>query len=350
MKMLLPGIGIFFLLLVLGLAWCAYPWSLNEHVQHPEIVTLEPKQMVHLEEEPWVLKILTWNTSYFYGEGSEGVNYRARDRAYFEQRLKETAVRLKEWDADVVFLQEIDFEAARTFGVNQARWLAEEAGYPYVAEAVSWEANYIPFPYLPFSQHFGSMRSGGAILSRYQLSDHKVSLLTKPQANPWWYNLFYPHRYFQEVNIHVGSKTFKLINLHLEAFSKVDRLEEAKLLKEKIINEKIDFIAGDFNTTPEIAVVKSKFPNGDDYEGDKSHSIILSSGLLEVVPDDIYAASESTYFTFPSGKPDRRLDYIFYRPGLKMMKAEVLSSGLSDHLPLRASFQVGTPKVNPYSL
>ncbi len=32
-----------------------------------------------------------------------------------------------------------------------------------------------------------------------------------------------------------------------------------------------------------------------------------------------------------------------------MMKAEVLTSALSDHLPLRADFQIDSPKFNPYS-
>jgi len=74
------------------------------------------------------------------------------------------------------------------------------------------------------------------------------------------------------------------------------------------------------------------------------------SGLDEVIPMDIYDNSEKDYFTFPSSRPDRRLDYIFYQRGLKLMKAEVLTSTLSDHLPVRAIFQIDSPRINPYSL
>jgi endonuclease/exonuclease/phosphatase family metal-dependent hydrolase len=100
---------------------------------------------------------------------------------------------------------------------------------------------------------------------------------------------------------------------------------------------------------PASAAKRSKFFNDDNYENDQSFELMMGSGLQEVVPDEIYAKDESLFFTFPAWAPDRRLDYIFYKTGLKMMKAEVLPSALSDHLPLRASFQIDSPRINPYS-
>ena len=72
------------------------------------------------------------------------------------------------------------------------------------------------------------------------------------------------------------------------------------------------------------------------------------SGMEEVIPEEIYGKDEPRFFTFPSWKPDRRLDYIYFKKGLKMMRAEVLPSALSDHLPLKASFQISGPNFNPY--
>jgi len=193
------------------------------------------------------------------------------------------------------------------------------------------------------------MLSGGAILSRYPLSDHEVTLLNKPASSPWWYNLFYLHRYFQKVTVEVGNKKFNVINLHLEAFDKDNRMDQIRDLVQKIKDEDIDFVAGDFNMLPTSAAKRSKFFNDDDYENDQSFDLMTESGLLEVVPDEIYVKDESLFFTFPAWAPDRRLDYIFYKTGHKMMKAEVLPSALSDHLPLRASFQIDSPRINPYS-
>lgn len=348
---LMIGIPLFLIVLIVGtLAWFAHPWSLGGKEVTPEVVVIEPDEMVSGEEEPSVIKLLTWNLGFLYGEGSEGMGYETRDRAYYEERLNELVKQIKEWRPDIICFQEIDFDSARSQGLNQAQYLAQKAGYPYIAEAASWEANYIPFPYWPIRNNFGRMKSGGAILSRYPLSSHKVMLLPKPQSNPWWYNLFYLHRFFQEVQVEVGSKRIKLVNLHLEAFDKLDRKEQINKLVSYLQKDKVDIAAGDYNMLPMSAAKKTKFENGDDYENDPGHELMQKSGLMEVIPDDIYAQSEATYFTFPSWKPDRRLDYIFYRPELKMMKAEVLPSALSDHLPLRATFQIGSPKVNPYSL
>ncbi len=349
MKMLL----ITTLILVAGiiglLSWASYPWSLGKSVQIRPIIDVEPQDMLDVEEHPSVIKLLTFNLGFVYGEGSEGPGYETKDKDYFIKRLDVLSEELKNWGADIVFLQEIDFSSSRSASINQAEYLAKRAGYPYVAEAVSWDANYIPFPYWPLNRNFGRMLSGGAILSRYPLTNHEVTLLDKPSSSPWWYNLFYLHRYFQKVSVAIGNKKFSVLNLHLEAFDKENRMNQIKELVQKIKTENIDFVAGDFNMLPTSAVKRSKFFNDDDYENDQSFELMLESGLLEVVPEEIYVKDESLFFTFPAWAPDRRLDYIFYKTGLKMMKAEVLPQAFSDHLPLRASFQIDSPRINPYS-
>ncbi len=344
--------GVFFIMAVVligFLAWSSYPWSLSESLHPGEIHAVETQDMMEIPESPSVIKILTFNIGYLYGQGSEGPGYVHRERSYYEERLKKIASEIKAWDADLVFLQEIDFEASRSAGINQADTIARICGYPFVAEAVSWDANYIPFPYWPIKNNFGKMRSGGAILSRYPLSDHEVILLKKPDSNPWWYNLFYLHRYLQKATVSIGDKKFRLINLHLEAFDKVNRMEQVRKLTEVIKNHGTDIVAGDFNMLPRNASKKSKFYNDDDYENDSSFQMMTASGLFEVIPEEIYEKDESTYFTFPAWEPDRRLDFIWFKQDLKMMKAEVLPSASSDHLPLRASFQIDGPRFNPYS-
>lgn len=335
---------------IIGLfAYASYPWSISEVKFTPETRSVETEEMIEPEEHPSVIKILTFNIGFLYGRGSEGPGYEFREKDYFEKALTKISSEIKEWGPDIVCLQEIDFNASRSHNIDQAEFIAKKAGYPYVAEAVSWESNYIPFPYWPIKNNFGRMKSGGAVLSRYPLSNHEVTLLAKPMANPWWYNLFYLHRYFQRVTITIGEKKFNLINLHLEAFDKVDRKLQTEKLAEKVKAENIDIVAGDFNALPPSASKRTKFYNEDDYAGDESYQAMAKSMLHEVIPDEIYAKEENLYFTFPAWAPDRRLDYIWYKPDLKMMKAEVLPSASSDHLPLRASFQIDGPRFNPYS-
>lgn len=345
--MIFLGLAVFFVGLI---AWMCWPWSLNQHKVTGTVTVVEPKVGFEmLEESPSVIKILTWNIGFLYGQGSEGPGYLPRTKEFFQERLQGMVNQIREWDADIICLQEIDFDSHRSGGFTQAEYVAINAGYPYVAEGVSWEANYIPFPYWPPSRHFGRMRSGGAILSRFPIKSHELEILGKPNSNPWWYNLFYLHRYFQKVVIDVGGKNYTVVNLHLEAFDKVDRSGQAQLLVKKLKAENIDFAAGDYNMVPDVAAKKRKYPESeDDYEGDATYGIMKNSGYEEVIPESIYAKEEARFFTFPAWAPNRRLDYIFFKKGLKMMRAEVLPSALSDHLPLRASFQLSGPKFNPY--
>jgi endonuclease/exonuclease/phosphatase family metal-dependent hydrolase len=349
MKLLLIGLAIAALSLFLFLGWASYPWSLTSKSRSEQIIRIEPEGNVGNEDHPAVIKVQTWNIGYLFGLGSEGPGYEARSKDFYQKKLDELVAEIKASAPDVLCLQEVDFQSDRSQSINQARYLAQKAAYPYVAEAVSWEANYIPFPYWPFSRHFGRMRSGGAILSKYPITDHQVHLLDKPLSQPWWYNLFYLHRYVQKVTIEFGEKKISLINLHLEAFDKEDRRQQLAQLAARVKDEKVQFVAGDFNMVPSSATKKSRFLDStDDYENDPSYEVMKKSGLSEVIPDSIYTLNESAYFTFPSNRPDRRLDYIFFDPRLKMIKAEVLPSALSDHLPLQASIQIGNPVFNPY--
>lgn len=349
MKVMLLIVGGLLLSVVLLIAWASAPWSLSAQKIQGEMITVEPDSMMDVDERPSVIKIMTWNISWLYGAGSEGPGYEYRQKEIFDEKMKTLIQEIKLHSPDVLCLQEIDFHSHRTHNINQATVLAKATGYPYVAIAPSWVSNYIPFPSWPMSRNFGSMNSGGAILSRYPILSQEVTLLKKPLANPWWYNIFYLHRYFQKVVIEFGDKKFKLLNLHLEAFDKEDRKSQIQELVSVVKGEQLDFVAGDFNMLPKNATKRSKFFNADEYENDPSADLMQTSGLLEVIPDQIYDKNESLYFTFPAWKPDRRLDYIFYRSGLKMMKAEIFTSALSDHLPLKATFQIDSPRFNPYS-
>lgn len=349
MRMIFGTILVLIFLVISFLAWSSYPWSLNTVTIQSGVLNIEPEMMVDVEETPSVIKIVTYNIGFLYGKGSEGSGYEHRDFSYYEKSLLKISNEMIQWDPDIVFLQEVDFDSSRSHYINQAKFIATKAGYPFVAEAISWDANYIPFPYFPVKNNFGKMSSGGAILSKYPLSDHQFTLLEKPHSQPWWYNLFYLHRYFQKVAVTIGDKKFNLINLHLEAFDKANRKGQIEFLLKEIKNAKIDFIAGDFNMVPSSALKKSKFFNSDDYENDSSYELMKESTLLEVIPEEIYAKDEARFFTFPAWTPDRRLDYIWYHSSLKMMKAEVLPSASSDHLPLKATFQINGPRFNPYS-
>ena len=84
------------------------------------------------------------------------------------------------------------------------------------------------------------------------------------------------------------------------------------------------------------------------------HTPIIIGGDLNESPDGLTVAQLSSRWrladpannvaTYPAWSPNRKLDYLLYRPAESMRIISVAAgsySGVSDHLPLRAEMEIG---------
>ena len=315
-----------FLTLLVGSLFLWSAGSLNSGPLQPRsFSTLERSKVLNR------LTVLTWNTSYFYGTGSEGPGYKTRSQGDYQSRLNQAILLVKELNADLIFLQEVDFHSKRSYYVNQARQMAEELGYHWI-ELSSWNNRYVPFPYWPFSNQFKRVDNGGAILSRFPLKKIEGFLFDHPRSKPWWYNHFYPYRYMMSAEISLGNRRrLRVINTHLEAFDQKARLKQIEKIVKYLRSLPGPYLlAGDFNMLPVGSDKDHGFINypDDDYRGDKSFSVLTEP--LGISP-------QSLEKTFPSDHPDRKLDYIF--TSVKASDCRVVKTTLSDHLPLLCEFK-----------
>jgi endonuclease/exonuclease/phosphatase family metal-dependent hydrolase len=293
------------------------------------------------------LRVLVWNIAWGYGEGSAGGGAR-KPATHFEQSMARLGEVVAASGADVVLLQEVDFDATRSGRTDQAEAIARAAGLPYIARAVSWRANWIPFPYWPPSEHFGRMNSGGAVLSRYPLTSNRVTLLPKPKANAFHYNLFYLFRYLQEVAVEHPAGRIDVANVHLEAFDVTNRMRQARQLARDLQVTPATVLAGDFNTVPPEAARKAGFVDEPEisFEGDDTLTRVRAiDGLSEVFPPDTYRADPDALYTFPAGTPSRKLDHALVGGALSVEMARVVHEAgeVSDHLPLFIVVTVASP-------
>lgn len=288
------------------------------------------------------LRVMSWNIAYAYGINSDNQNYHPLPVKTIQGHLRQIATVIRKYNPDIVFLQEVDFDASRTYHINELAELSQMTGLEYAAPAVVWKANYVPYPYWPIKNQFGEINSGGAVLSRYPIESNKVIRLPKPSSNPFWYNMFYLFRFNQVVKVAIRGAEVTFINNHLEAYDIDNRIQQAYQLKDLVTNNNdqgpIAVLGGDFNTVPYNAKKKSHFADGtnDDYNGDTSLNIIMSiKGFREMVPLADYYKDEKKYFTFPSYSPDRRLDYLFVNDKYPILDYGVIRAGTpSDHLPV----------------
>lgn len=288
------------------------------------------------------ITVVTWNIAWGYGWGSEGSD-KARPKEHFERSVERLGEVLAGLGADLVLLQEIDFDSTRSHRVDQAERIARRAGLPFVARAPSWRAAWVPFPYWPPSEHFGHMASGGAVLSRFPVRSNTVELLPKPEANAFWYNLFYLFRYIERVEVELPGVKVPIVNVHLEAFNTENRVAQAKLLAESLAGEagggSLLLFGGDLNAVPPEQPVKTGYADepGTSHEGDHTLDVLRAvPGLSDSVAPAVFAASPERFFTFPSHAPSRKLDYLFTGSGWEVLEARVghEAGEVSDHLPI----------------
>ena len=259
------------------------------------------------------LKIVTYNIGYAFGLYNNQGSLLSKKEIL--QNLEEIAHTLKQTDADIIFLQEVDFDAHRTHSINQLEWLQSKLIIPYVASTTTWNKKYIPWPFWPPKNHFGKLISGQAVLSRFPLSKQSIHRFKKPSNNSFWYNWFYIDRIVQEIVVTINNQNYLLYHAHLEAFDKPTREKQIEWLSSSVIKnaDKTLFIAGDFNT---------------DNLSHFSQATTFNPSL------------DNTSFTFPSSQAVKKLDYIFYTPQLLRKNAHTIKSIGSDHLPVMASFSL----------
>ena len=125
-----------------------------------------------------------------------------------------------------------------------------------------------------------------------------------------------------------------MIGLHLEARGETVRVKEvadvdrvAKRMAHPLI------VAGDLNTTPPLAPLSNTDSNGKN----AFEELIKTTGLSY---SPALAPTEQE-LTFPALGPKTTIDWIlFAEPSLFLIDQEVISTQLSDHLPVVAEFRV----------
>lgn len=267
------------------------------------------------------LKIVTYNIG--YGSGDKNNKNVELTRDDMMVHLAHMVTDLKILNPDIIFLQEVDFNSTRSFGINQLAYLAKNLGLAHAAYAVTWNKKYVPWPYWPPSVHFGRMLSGQAVLSAFPIVSQFVRVLPRP-PHPFWYDWFYLERVAQKVKVKIVDQKVTVWNLHLEAFHKATRYSQATLVTSLVNQDKEKgaiIVAGDFNDPQRRVKSKNAFNR-------------LTKKTRFVADREINSA-----FTWPSWAPEKKLDHVLLSPGLKFIQAGTLQSNASDHLPVWAEIE-----------
>ena len=301
-----------------------YLWASSPNLSPEEYATIYGPGDRNVPGPTQKFSILTYNIGYLSGMTNNLPL--EKPKSLFDGNLKLVLEKLKGIDADFLALQEIDYDSDRSYNVDQHEEI-ERLGYPYSAKSINWDKRYVPFPYYPFSMHFGKIISGQSVISKYPILEQQRIELERNQGNPFYYDSFYLDRLAQVTKVRVAGHNLVIINVHLEAFdqeTRIRQIEKLRTLYGSYCNKMPTIMLGDFNS---------------DIRYDKAGISLLT----EMIRTGNAAFSTGHIEnTFSSRQPTERLDYIFYNTEyISEVSARVATefAEASDHLPVLLTFE-----------
>ena len=267
----------------------------------------------HTPELP--LRIACYNIA--HGRGVAPSNWAGGNRVERIDRLDQIATLLRRIDADVVILNEVDFDSSWSYSVNQARYLAEEAGYPHWTEQRN----------LDFRVLMWTWRFGNAVLSRFPIMDAQVADLP---GYATWETILAGKKRGTVCDIILGDQAVRVIGAHLSHRSEPLRVKSATVLVQIAAESRLPtIVAGDLNSTP------PGFPNSvADSNGNNAIEVFDNSGRFQRSPtNQLLTDNDLTYL---SVEPRSVIDWILIPHNWHFLQYSVELSRLSDHRPVYA--------------
>jgi endonuclease/exonuclease/phosphatase family metal-dependent hydrolase len=324
MKRFLKYLSQLFLLLVIAF-FIFFFWASSSTLKENEHTKLTIVERDILLENDSIFSIVTYNIGYLSGMTNNLPIAKSKD--LFDKNLQKVLKETKKIHPDIISFQEIDYNASRSYHINQEEEIAN-LGYSFRAKAINWDKRYLPFPYWPVSLHFGKVVSGQSIISKYPLKEQQRIVLPRVADAPFYRDAFYLERLAQVVKVVLNGKDVVLINIHLEAFEKETRVQQFQEVL-KIFNQYKDnyptILLGDFNAKAqdENAVVQKIFARKD-----------IGNAAFDI---------NNLGNTFDTKDPYERIDYIFYtKNSIEYISGKVLNDfeQASDHLPVFMEFKL----------
>lgn len=209
---------------------------------------------------------------------------------------------IKKYSADFCCLNEVRGEGPIEGYTDQTNAIAEGLGfYGYFGEAIKVG---------------GTSPYGNAIVARSPFKS--VETVAIPLTYDKSEDSNYEPRCIIKAVAEISNKELCFLVCHM-GLSNAERKNAVKTLCELIDEIKIPIIlTGDFNTHPQDTVLKP---------------------LYDRLCDTDEKAEIQNASTYPSDKPEIKIDYIFYR-GINCTCSQVINEIFSDHLPIVADFEI----------
>jgi endonuclease/exonuclease/phosphatase family metal-dependent hydrolase len=335
-------LSIFFIILFLFISFLKWNDDPPLPVKYnPAIIKLNFNN--NLNNQATNLKVVSYNIHYGIGFDIKTIK---TSKMNYLTRLNKIAHILKDIDADIVLLQEVDFQAARSFSINQGKYLANKAGYNFIAPATTLRKKI----HLSFNI-IGKINHGLCILSKYPIEKNEVIVFEPNDEIPFFAKWLYDPHGAQKCSIKYQNKLINVINLHLEPWSQQLRENQIKLIKNNWLTHTNipTIIGGDFNALSPTAKKEGLYMKDAPWFIDRTKWNIKNDITIPILTHAGFKESDPTIlsfkiknFTYPSNNPKEKIDFIFAGNKTRIIKGFVFNNAkiASDHLPIVALIKI----------
>jgi endonuclease/exonuclease/phosphatase family metal-dependent hydrolase len=353
---ILKWIGILLLVVVIALA--GFLWLGNYHPAPIEPMAVTCPASAPVLEAGQTLKALTWNVQTLSGKNyvfwSDLPNNDGPDEKPSKEDITATFNELvrviKDEDPDLVFIQEIDNGAERTYYEDQLARLTDLLPeYPCFTSAFDWRSAYVPHPRI-----HGSVGWKVAILSKYQISKADRIQLSTAKGDFISDQFKIKPAVLKATLPLSGGGDFVAMTVHLDLYVPGTNTKDVQLSEIENIIKGLDdsgtpwLLGGDFNLLPyDDTAFDRLLPAHQKYYNPQSELKYLSDRHRSVpTVDELTGPDFAKWFTrWPNDPdipgPDRTLDYFFFPDLMTIGKHYVRSEdtlNISDHLPVITEF------------
>jgi endonuclease/exonuclease/phosphatase family metal-dependent hydrolase len=299
------------------------------------------------------LRVLSWNVQYaagrrqhFFYDGGTAVHVPEGD---VRATLEGLQAVIRAEAPDLVLLQEVDRDSARTGRIDQLPPLASAADAASVASATYHRSRFVP---TPLGDPLGRVDLHLALLTRFRIAQaHRLALpLLKESRIRQAFDL---KRAVLWASLPTeGGPALDVAVTHLSAFSLGDGTLPRQVavldawMREREAARTPFVLAGDLNLLPPGDDPRRLGADAGEYADDPNPLVDLLAAHRSVFPAaDLLRPDRRTFLPYGADRPDRVLDYLFVGPGVEVEDARVLQEyrDLSDHVPLSADLRLPGP-------
>ncbi len=279
----------------------------------------------------------------FFMDG--GKMSRVGSKDVIERNLEGVIAALKNADADLTLLQEVDRDSRRSYRMDEVSPLAASLGGQSM-----FASNFLcPFVPIPLTDPIGKVDSGIMTLSNLMVSE--AARLSLPSPFSWPISTCNLKRCLLAARIPVeGGKELVVVNLHLEAFDDgAGKAAQTKVLADFLTEEyaRGNYVVagGDFNQwLPGVDQAKYPIRIAGAYIPGNMERTILPEGWT-FAADDSTPTCRSGDKPYNAQNPENHfyvIDGFILSPNVKLSSVSTLPLGFqfSDHNPVRIEFEL----------